>query len=292
MELRHLLYFKTVAELLHFSKAAERLHISQPPLTRQIKELEQELGVQLFYRNNRRVRLTEAGAYFFKSCESLIGQLERSKQLVKQIHDSVSGEFRIGYISSTSLIALAKILQKLQDEYPLLKTRLYELSTIKQVKALEEGKLDVGILRAPIASTQLEITSLWQDKFALVCSAEKPLALGIDDFIQAHFISYNRHYAPHYHQQFIACCRRIGFEPQVVHECNNMHSILSLVENNLGIALVPASIKGQYPSLHLKFTDLEDIPVYTEIVMAHHHHTEHPALDSFKSGFKALSARL
>jgi len=282
MELRHLLYFKTVAELLHFSKAAERLHISQPPLTRQIKELERELGVLLFHRNNKRVVLTEAGTFFLKTCDSLIVQLERSKQLVKQIHDSVSGEFRIGYISSTPQAFLAKILQELKSQFPLLKTRLYELSTAKQVKALELAKLDVGILRAPVSSIQLEVTSLWQDHFALVCPVDKILKLHADDLATQAFISYNRAYAPHYHDQFTACCNRLGFEPELVHECNNMHSILCLVENGLGVAMVPSSVQHQYPNLRLRFTDLKGIPVSTEIVMAHHLHTKHPALDIFK----------
>lgn len=288
MELRHLVYFKTVAELLHFSKAAERLHISQPPLTRQIKELETELGVLLFHRNNKRVTLTEAGRYFLNECGKLMQRLERSKQLVKQIHESVSGEFQIGYISSTPLSGLAKILQQLRVEYPLLKTRLYELSTAKQIKALEEGKLDVGILRAPIDSIHLAVKSLWQDPFVLVC-ADDHFGTQTEDLAKIDFISYNSRYAPHYHQQFVACCHRMGFEPQVVHECNNMHSMLRLVEHGLGIALVPASIRGQYPFLHVKFIELKGIAVYTEIVMAYHRRTEHPALESFKECSKFLA---
>ena len=283
MELRHLRYFKTVAELLHFGKAAEQLHISQPPLTRQIKDLERELGVLLFDRNNKRVALTEAGVYFLKTCDALIAQLERSKQLVKQIHDSVSGEFRIGYISATPQAFLAGILQNLKEHFPLLKTRLYEVSTTKQITALERGKLDVGILRAPVASVQLEITSLWQDHFAVVCPTESTLALQAEDLASAAFISYNRTYAPHYHTQFTACCHRLGFEPEVVHECNNMHSILCLVENGLGVAIVPSSVQHQYPNMRLRYMELANIPVTTETVMAHHLHTEHPALHIFKS---------
>src|SRR5690606_35690140 len=185
----HLIYFKTVAELLHFSKAAEQLHISQPPLTRQIKELESELGAVLFHRNNKRVALTDAGLFFLHECESLLQQLERSKQVVRQIHESVSGEFQIGYISSTPLASLAKILQQLNRQYPLLKTRLYELSTAEQVKALEAGKLDIGILRAPVASTQLNITSLRQDPFSLVCAPEQSYSISINDLARAPFIS-------------------------------------------------------------------------------------------------------
>jgi len=285
MELRHLLYFKTVAEVLHFTKAAELLHISQPPLTRQIKELERELGVVLFQRSNKRVVLTEAGTYFLTECEALIRQLERSKQFVKQIHDSLSGEFRIGYISSTSLAMLAEVLQELRRRYPLLKARLYELSTIKQIQALEEGRLDVGILRAPIASFKLQVHTLWQDQFALVCPESQPLLPSADALKGQAFISYNSSYAPHYHMQFIACCHRLGFEPTVTHECNNMYSILSLVENGLGIALVPASVTKHYPNLKLIFTMLDQIPVSTEIVLVHHRETLHPALEAFKTGF-------
>lgn len=282
MELRHLIYFKTVAELLHFSKAAEQLHISQPPLTRQIKELEKELGAVLFFRNNKRVTLTDAGRFFLSECDSLIQRLERSKQMVKQIHESVSGDFSIGYISSTPLTSLAALLQQLKIQFPLLKTRLYELPTTKQVSALEEGKLDIGILRAPVNSTLLEITLLWQDPFSLVSPVINSDALNANDLSNTPFISYNRDYAPFYHQQFIACCNHIGFTPQVIHECNNIHSILRLVESGLGVAIIPSSIKNQYPNLSLQFTELDNIQIRTEIVMAHHRQTEHPALISFK----------
>lgn len=282
MELRHLIYFRTVATLLHFSKAAEHLHISQPPLTRQIKELEAELGVLLFHRNNKRVALTEAGIYFLRECESLISRLERTKHVIKQIHESISGEFQIGYISSTPHTFLAHLLQRLKKEYPLLKTRLYELSTAKQVKALEEGNLDVGILRAPVSSTQLIVSSLGQDTFSLVQARNKSLQPCVADLAHEAFISYNSLYAPHYDQQFRACCQRIGFHPHVIHECNNMHSILRLVENDLGVAFVPTSVQKQYPALKLKFTVLSQIPVATEIILAHHQSSQHPALNRFK----------
>jgi DNA-binding transcriptional LysR family regulator len=128
----------------------------------------------------------------------------------------------------------------------------------------------------------LEITSLWQDPFALVSPVTNPYAVNVADLSGAPFISYNRGYAPFYHQQFIACCNRIGFTPQVVHECNNIHSILRLVESGLGVAFVPSSIKNQYPYLSLQFTELDNIQIHTEIVMAHHRQTRHPALTSFK----------
>ena len=149
MELRHLLYFKTVAEELHFRNAASKLFISQPPLSRQIKELEEELGAQLFERNNKRVNLTPAGEYLKKEAEKIFAQLEENKQIVKQIHQGINGKLRIGYISSTYHHQLVNVLKEIPALYPFVKTKLYEVPTTKQIKALEEGKLDIGILRAP-----------------------------------------------------------------------------------------------------------------------------------------------
>src|SRR6201986_2345708 len=100
MELRHLLYFKTVAEELHFRNAALKLFISQPPLSWQLKELENELGVLLFTRQNKRVYLTDAGKYFKEEVDIIFKRLEESKSIIRQIHKSESGELKIGYISS------------------------------------------------------------------------------------------------------------------------------------------------------------------------------------------------
>src|ERR1700755_2782979 len=100
MEIRHLIYFKTVAEQLHFRRAASILFISQPPLSRQIKELENELGVLLFTRKDKRVALTDACKYFKMEVDAIFTRLEESKSVVRQIHNSESGEFRVGYIGS------------------------------------------------------------------------------------------------------------------------------------------------------------------------------------------------
>src|SRR6202012_2420274 len=147
MELRHLLYFKTVAEQLHFRKAAAKLFISQPPLSRQIKELEKELDVLLFTRKDKRVELTDAGKYFKNEVNAIFARLEESKSIVKQIHNSESGEFKIGYISSVYQSHLADVLIAMRNVFPYIKTNLFEIPTLTQIKALEQGNLDVGILR-------------------------------------------------------------------------------------------------------------------------------------------------
>lgn len=207
MELRHLLYFKTVAEELHFTKAATRLFISQPPLSRQIKELEQELEVQLFTRNNKQVALTNAGKYFKIEVDAIFSKLEESKSIVRQIHASTNGELKIGYISSVYQSDLAEILKAMRKKFPYIKTGLFEMPTVTQIEALEQGKLDVGILRAPVLSEKLIVKTLFFDPFVVVVplseqvfNTNKELA----DFLKkSPFIFFNKEFAPHYNNKLI-----------------------------------------------------------------------------------------
>jgi LysR family transcriptional regulator, benzoate and cis,cis-muconate-responsive activator of ben and cat genes len=146
MELRHLRYFLTLAAELSFTKAAEKLHIAQPPLSRQIKELEIALDARLFNRNNKRVQLTEAGKYYQKEVVLLLQSLDKINLKVKKISNNISGEFRIAYVSSTfsgDIVALVKFLSK---TYPFVNFRLYEIPTVQQITELEQGKIDLGII--------------------------------------------------------------------------------------------------------------------------------------------------
>ncbi|TKC57650.1 LysR family transcriptional regulator [Pedobacter hiemivivus] len=285
MELRHLLYFKTVAEELHFTKAATKLFISQPPLSRQIKELEQELEVQLFTRNNKQVTLTDAGKYFKSEVDAIFAKLEESKSIVRQIHLSASGELKIGYISSVYQSDLAEILKAMRQEFPYIKTGLFEMPTITQIAALEQGKLDVGILRAPILSEKLIVKTLFFDPFIVVIplseqkfNSNKELA----DFLKkSPFIFFNKEFAPHYNNKLLEICKRMQFSPDITHEANNVHSILQLVEAGLGVSILPLSLKRQYEHLKVSFVELKDIPVNTEVVVAYKHTNRNPALKWF-----------
>ncbi|RYG07778.1 MAG: LysR family transcriptional regulator [Chitinophagaceae bacterium] len=281
MELRHLLYFKTVAEQLHFRKAAEKLFISQPPLSRQIKELEEELGVELFERNNKRVILTEAGKLLKHETEEIFSKLESVKHRLKELKGAVTGQLRIGYISSVSQAELVKVLKEIKEVFPLVKTRLYELPTIKQVKAIEDEKLDVGIMRAPVKSSQLKVKTLFKEHFVLVTKrgllkVEKLTDLKAELRKQS-FVFFNKDYAPEYFAKLEDICQRMGFYPDVSHEVNNVHSILQLVEKGMGISIVPASLKENFSHLELDFISLQELPINTEVVLAFKEANKHPA---------------
>jgi DNA-binding transcriptional LysR family regulator len=288
MELRHLLYFKTVAEELHFRKAALKLFISQPPLSRQIRELEEELGARLFERNNKRVSLTPAGIYFKKQVDHMFSLLNESKQVVKQLHDNLSGELKIGYISSTYHEYLMDTLKEMRSIFPFLSVQLFEIPTVKQVKALEEGRLDIGIMRAPLSSEKLEVITLFNDPFILAVPKDLPVPAELSErstYLSAQpFIFFNREYAPVYYQQLQEICQRIGFVPQISHEANNIHSILRLVEHGAGVSILPRSLQNHFPYLKIDYIDLNDIQETTEVVMAFKTH-QNEAISWFTQRF-------
>ncbi|MGY5255018.1 LysR family transcriptional regulator [Sphingobacterium spiritivorum] len=280
MELRHLHYFAILAEELHFGKAAERLFISQPPLSRQIKDLEEELGVVLFERNNKRVNLTPAGAYFLKETQDILRLLDNAKIKARQIQDAVSGTFRLGYISSTPKALLARLLKMVKERYPYLHVCLYETATQKQLTALENGKLDLGIVRTPILSNQLSTRTLLKESFCLATTPDFNTTSG--KLSELAYVSYSKEYAPEYYRQFVSYCHYLGFDPHVLHECNTMQSILELVSSGLAAALVPQSVEHQARHLQIRFSPLPAAPVYTETVLAFDKESKHPALSAFR----------
>ena len=289
MELRHLLYFKTVAEELHFRKAAEKLFISQPPLSRQIKELEEELGVELFERNNKRVALTEAGRVLKEETDHILNRISAVKHRLKEMKGAITGQLRIGYISSVSQAELIKVLKEIKELYPLVTTRLYELPTIKQVKALEDGKLDIGIMRAPVKSARLKVKTLFVEAFMLVAQQglleSNKIEELANDLKTKSFVFFNKDYSPEYFAKLEEICQRMGFYPDVSHEVNNVHSILQLVASGVGVSIVPASLKDNFKHLQLDFISLKKLPVCTEVVLAFAEGNDHPASTYFMERF-------
>jgi len=257
MELRHLKYFLAVAEELNFTRASEKLYISQPPLSRQIKELENEIGAQLFDRNNKRVQLTDAGKYFKQEISEQLLNLEAIVLQTKKISENISGEYRIGYISSTFSKTITKLVQFLIEKYPYLDIKLFETTTVKQILALEQGKLDLGILRAPLISTKIDSKLWFKDSYSLVFNNKVSKFKDLKELKNEVFVFFNKDYAPNYYNSLIAICSQYGFVPNVVHESNNINSIIQLVRNGLGISIVPSSLQKNHNYPELSFLDLK-----------------------------------
>lgn len=268
MELRHLKYFLAVAEELNFTKASEKLFISQPPLSRQIAELEEELQAKLFIRNNKKVELTEAGKYFEKEVKLIFQDLERISVKTKKIAENISGEFRIAYISSIYSSTISELIKHLKAQFPYVNFKLFEVSTSKQIDALEQGKIEMGIIRSPIKSPKIESQLWFQDGFSIVFN-KKNIELKSEKEIlnlkDETFIFFNKDYAPHYHEVLLELCAFYGFTPKIIHEANNINSIVQLVKNGLGISIVPSNIAKNNQDPEIGFIELEKVNLRTDV---------------------------
>ncbi|WP_309740911.1 LysR family transcriptional regulator [Chamaesiphon sp. OTE_20_metabat_361] len=247
MELRHLRYFKTVAAELHFGKAAEKLHISQPPLTKQIQDLEAELEFKLFTRNNRSVVLTPAGQAFLIEVNQILQQLDRAIDIGRKTSRGELGKISIGFVGSATYNILPVMLQQFRDRYPHVQIELHELTTDRQLIWLREGRIDIGSIRPPIIDRDFVTQVVFQESFVIALPTNHHLAaldeIDLTLLATEPFILFPRELAPGLYDPIISICQAAGFSPQVVQECIQMQTIVSLVSANLGISILPASIQ-------------------------------------------------
>lgn len=268
MELRHLSYFQAVAEELNYRKAAERLFISQPGLSRQIKQLEEELGVQLFERDKKHVELTAAGAYLKGEVDFVLNHLETTKQQLLEIAAGREGEVRIGFLGSASNQVLPDLLKKLSLNFPKITTSLEELSNQTQVEMIQKDKLDLGFVRLASVPKDLEMKAVYRDTFSLVVPENHPIQSkdfkSVGQFSEESFILFSSDYSNYYFEQILGICRNAGFMPKIKHKSVHALTIFRLVENGLGVAIVPTSLKEGY-DLKVRFMEIPGISQFTEL---------------------------
>lgn len=248
MELRHLRYFLAVAEELHFGKAAEKLHIAQPPLSQQIRQLETMLGFQLFYRTKRNVQLTEAGQVFLEETQQIFQQLEEAIEKGRQTNRGETGRLAVGFVSSAVYKILPPILRRFRTSVAGVSLELHELTSDRQIQWLQEGKIDIGFVRPPIAWADFEIAAMFQESLIValpeshsLCDRDK---ISLSLLTNESFIIFPRTVAPELYDRIIALCQQANFSPKVVQEAIQMQTIVSLVAADMGIAIVPASIQN------------------------------------------------
>ncbi|MBF2003343.1 MAG: LysR family transcriptional regulator [Synechococcales cyanobacterium M58_A2018_015] len=248
MELRHLRYFVAVAEELHFGRAAERLHMAQPPLSQQIRQLEEYLGFQLFYRTKRSVRLTEAGQQFLDDTRQLLHQLEQAIETGRQISRGERGQLVIGFVSSAAYNVLPLILRAFRSQVPAVRLELHEMATNEQLQWLREGKIDIGFLRPPVEDKTLHLQIIVREPMVVALPETHPLAaesqIALATLANESFILFPRLLSPRAYDQIIGLCQQAGFSPKVVQEAMQMQTIVSLVAGNIGVAIVPVSLQN------------------------------------------------
>lgn len=248
MELRHLKYFITVAKELHFSRAAEILQMAQPPLSQQIKQLEEEIGVKLFNRTQRRVELTEAGVSFYeRSCE-LLENLDFACEEAQKIHSGEKGDIVLGFTGNPVCNILPKVLQASKKEYPDLRIILKELTTTEQVKALHKGEIHVGLLISPIKSDIVVTETLQRESFVIALPKTHPLVkqgtpVDLAKLANENFLMPRREDGPSYYDAMMNLFYQAGFEPNIILAAKQYLTFISLVSSEIGVALLPSSIR-------------------------------------------------
>lgn len=243
-------YFVAVAEELSFSRAAERLHIAQPPLSSQIKQLEQELGVQLFERSNRGVWMTEAGALLLEEARRIFVQLDQTVRAVQRVGHGQVGRLTLGFVPSCSNEALPPILRAFRERFPGVDLFLREMQPDHVVQRLHDRQIDVGFLYLPLEDPSLDVECITREPLVLALPEAHPLAsetqVELRALAEEPFILPARYQKmPGLYGQVTEACRRAGFTPNAVQkDVWLMQTIVGLVAGGIGVALVPSSLQN------------------------------------------------
>jgi len=272
MELRHLKYFLTLAEELHFGKAAKKLFIAQPPLSRQIKLLEEELGVLLFERKKRDIRLTEYGIFLKSEAEKLFADVNTITNKLQLIKEGSAGIIKIGYVGSALHSNFPYTLSEIKRQLPYAEIVLKELDNDTQINELKKKTIDIGFVRTPLEHDNMILKPLYSETFSLVISECHPLShkkrIALKDFADEPFIGFPRSCSPSIRRSVLSICNSSGFSPRIVHETPQINAILRLVESNMGYSILPTNVKKGY-NLKLRFIELAEYPERTEISLAY-----------------------
>jgi DNA-binding transcriptional LysR family regulator len=257
LEFAELRQFLVLAEELHFRKASKRLFVSQPALSKQIQRLEEKVGGPLFARTRRKVALTEAGRVLIPLAQELLRDSEIAFDLAKEAAEGRAGTLRIGFGIATVSEILPRTILRFRRAYQHVELQMRDMSTPSQIAALLEGKIDVGIVRWPIAHSELDSLPLFRERLVAATPRSMPYRPkeGLASLRDRPFISLPRSASHTFHDHVLALCRSAGFAPRVVQEASELFTILNLVRAGLGVSLVPSSaVRMHVPGI--RFHDL------------------------------------
>ncbi|WP_019449850.1 LysR substrate-binding domain-containing protein [Cupriavidus sp. BIS7] len=294
MEFRHLRYFLVLAEELHFGRAARRLSISQPPLSLNIQQLEASVGARLFERDSRGVRLTAAGRAFQESAAALLAQAEQARLLAREIEAGAVGRLRVGFVGSMLYRGLPQRLQEFQARYPGIHVALTELNSQEQIDALLHGELDAGFVHTSRVPDELAATLAHSEAFVCCMPAGHPLGsqntVALTDLRGEAFVLFSRKASPDYYSRIFDMCAAQGFYPQIRHEVRHWLSVVSLVSQGMGVAVVPAAL-ARSGMAGAVFRPLADATVPSEVYCVWKQAPDHPARDHFVDTVRAAAAK-
>jgi DNA-binding transcriptional LysR family regulator len=251
VELSHLRYFIALAEELHFARAAERLQMAQPPLTRQIKQLEANLHCRLFERTSRSTRLTTAGSQFLIKARSIVEQADLAIETIQRLGQGDEGQLTVATAPSLMLGFLPQVIRIFRRRYPRVLFRLTETASSEIVKALRAGSADLGLIRGEDRDPDVRTLLQWKEPMVAILPPDHAfrsvsrVALGA--LRDEPFVLFPREVGPSFHEEVLRQCKKSGFKPVIAQEARQWSSIISLVSAGMGVSVGPASVAALLP---------------------------------------------
>jgi DNA-binding transcriptional LysR family regulator len=270
MELRHLRYFVTVAEELHFGQAAKRLRMTQPPLSQQIQQLEDELGVDLFRRQGRNIVLTDAGRVFLDGANKTLEQAEIAVQNARRTARGEIGKLDVGLVVTAAYSVVPTIITAYREQYPNVRVVLHEMTSPEQLQALRKHTIDIGFMRLPVFGDDLEIKIILREPLIVALPEYHPLAaidhISVKMLADEQFILSPPRLRLAWYDQVTCLCQEAGFFPEISQQAVHVDTILSLVAMGMGITLLPASV-GELRRKGVAYRPLADADILIDMAV-------------------------
>lgn len=291
MELRHLRYFVAVAEELNFRRAAERLRVAQPPLSTQIKALEGELGVRLFERTTRSVKLTHAGQVLLAEARLVLGAASQAEKRVRQAEQGLVGTLRIGIIAPAANAWLAGILRSFQKRFPGVQLSLFDLVSLEQLRRLRADELDLGLLRPPLGFPDLDYQIVAETQQVLALPVEHRLArqrqIEWSDLHDESLVLMHPSIQHGYYDPFLTACAQAGATPRPTQYANDIQTKMWLISAGFGIAPTAATL-GEVKRTGLIYRPLPSPLPPIQTVLAWRRADDSPVVRIFRESFTPL----
>lgn len=293
MELRQLRYFLAVAEELHFGRAAKRVHISQPPLSQQIRQLEEELRVRLFYRTKRKVELTDAGRTFAGEARLILQQVDQAAGLAVEANRTKLSTLIVG-CSPANVTVVFPVLKEFANRYPKVHFVVKSLTSLEQVEALRGGRIDVGFVTLPVERDGLEMETVLRERLMVAMRENHPLSnrrrVPLRALANETLILFPLHLSPGRYDVITGLCRGAGFSLHVVHEVDNVHTMLDLISAGFGVSLMRASVQN-INRKGVVFRELQHSPI-VETAVAYRRGAQAQVLSNFVNVSKEITGSL
>jgi DNA-binding transcriptional LysR family regulator len=297
MELRQLRHFVALAETLNFHRAAAALNMTQPPLSLSIRKLEEQLGSPLFERHARGVALTQAGIAALTHAREALNAAEALAQSVRETAAGDRGQLRVGFVGSATYALIPAVVPAFRSQRPQVDLSLKEATSLEVLRALEEGALDVGLLRTPLLQVgRVALEPLYKEELILVTPRDHPLGqrseVRLEDLRDEPLVVYDRRQVPNLWSLTVMSCEAAGFLPRIAEEASQIHTMIALVESGLGLALAPSIMRraGSDRVRYLRLT-AQGRPLHIGLALATREGDRRTAVRAFADLAREAAAR-